>query len=173
MRCHPEHPDAREASRRAGSVRRSKLVCDVPSLLSEGSRPRRALISFAPLELTGRLRDSSSASPPQNDTEWRTAHLAQKRLDSKKGKDYTECTKAAGPPLPLLVPPAQKAAEKANMARMNAPRETASAEPKGKAKTLRQKDRIRTGLRKVRLRNRTRKHTKGATAADAAGISQV
>ena len=43
--CHPEHPDAREASRRAGSIptrgkratlqaclRRSKLVCDAPSL---------------------------------------------------------------------------------------------------------------------------------------------
>ena len=40
------------------------------------------------------------------------------------------------------------------------PRETAlDAAPKGNAKTLRQKDRIRTTLRKVRARP----HTKGAT----------
>ncbi len=40
------------------------------------------------------------------------------------------------------------------------PREAAqNAEPKGNAKTLRQKDRIRTTLRKVRARP----HTKGAT----------
>ena len=42
-----------------------------------------------------------------------------------------------------------------------------AAAPKGKAKTLRQKDRIRTGLRKVRLQDRTGyesyQHTKGAT----------
>ena len=121
--------------------------------------------------LAERSGDRSLRGAPQRGRE--KSPGAQKRLDSKKGKGYTECTKAAGPPLPLLVPAAQKAAEKANMARMNAPRETASAEPKGKAKTLRQKDRSRTGLRKVRLQNLTRKHTKGATARQGGNLSGI
>ena len=66
----------------------------------------------------------------------------------------------------FLVPSAQK---KLNHARLNDPREAALAEPKGKAKTLRQKDRIRTGLRRVRLHRSDRKHTKGATALEQGG----
>ena len=53
-------------------------------------------------------------------------------------------------------------AEKLNQGRWMGPREAANAaEPKGNAKTLRQKDRIRTTLRKVRARP----HTKGATGS--------
>ena len=58
----------------------------------------------------------------------------QKRLDSKQGRAYTKYTKSRGGDPPLLVPPVQKRAKKANMARMNDPREAACGGAEGEGK---------------------------------------
>ena len=68
---------------------------------------------------------------------WANSQLCaapQKTLDSKQGKDYTKYTKSGGEDPPLLVPPVQKRAKKANMTRMNDPRETACGGAEGEGK---------------------------------------
>ena len=59
---------------------------------------------------------------------------SQKRLDSEQGRAYTKCTKSSWSDPPLLVPPVQKRAKKANMARMNDPREAAHGGAEGEGK---------------------------------------
>ena len=95
---------------------------------------------------------------------------SQKRLDSEQGRDYTKCTKSGGQDPPLLVPPVQKRAKKANMARMNDPRETACGGAEGEGENSQAKGSDQDGTSESA---RHRRCTPKGQVPEWARISQV